>query len=236
MQETALEGYGWNWNTFWGSKECLQSNRRDLHKLDFVLKLIPKSYRRVAIQAGGNLGLFPKRLSTEFQVVYTFEPDPDNFNMLCKNAPEKNILKLQGALGAYSQGVNIVKGSETHTHEGTNHVEGVGTVPMLALDEFNLAVCDLLYLDIEGYESDALRGATITLGRTRPLVVAEFNEVAERRGCKLETFLQFMQWRMYVPIFRLYTDYVFVHKNEYNVRLIKEQAPSLAHINGAVAL
>ncbi len=37
----------------------------------------------VAVQAGGNCGLWPRELGQKFETVYTFEPDPVNFRCLC---------------------------------------------------------------------------------------------------------------------------------------------------------
>ena len=88
----------WEWSRFQGSKTQLRLLHRDLHCLGKVLRLVPG--RDVAVQAGGNLGLWPKRLAQEFRRVITFEPDPDNFAMLRHNAPERNIEAYQAALGA----------------------------------------------------------------------------------------------------------------------------------------
>ena len=50
---------------FKGSGTALKLNRRDLPELEQVIALTPQ--HRVAVQAGGNLGLWPKRLAQDFR-------------------------------------------------------------------------------------------------------------------------------------------------------------------------
>lgn len=37
------------------------------------------SNKKVVVQAGGNMGMYPRLLADMFETVYTFEPDPMNF-------------------------------------------------------------------------------------------------------------------------------------------------------------
>ena len=52
---------------------CFGIVRREVNDLQHMLPLC-KSYRRV-IQAGGNVGIWPKALAAQFEQVVTFEPD-----------------------------------------------------------------------------------------------------------------------------------------------------------------
>ncbi len=51
-------------------------------------------------------------------------------------------------------------------------VEG-GPIPMQTIDSLDLAECDLIWLDIEGYEVNALKGAKKTIDRFQPAVIIE---------------------------------------------------------------
>jgi FkbM family methyltransferase len=170
--------YGWRWNQFQGSADGLRWNRRDLaENLDPVLAEMKS--KKVAVQAGGNLGIFPKRMAQEFKTVYTFEPDPDNFRMMCANAPEGNILKFQAALGFERGLVGICKerrDGKPRTHEGLCHVAGAGTVPVFQIDDLSLPECDIIQLDLEGFELYALYGARNTIERCRPILMIEINK------------------------------------------------------------
>lgn len=168
---------GWPWNKFRGSEACLWWNFRDLANLDFALGLVRG--HDVAVQAGGNLGIFPKRLAEIFKKVYTFEPDPILFSHLRHNAPEKNIVAAQVAIGCSHEPVSL----ECHrrdlsgkpNHEGLTHVSGSGDIPQVMIDDLELKACDIIYLDIEGFEFNALRGAVKTIAKYRPVLGVEIN-------------------------------------------------------------
>jgi FkbM family methyltransferase len=167
----------WDWMNMMGSKACIQLNARDLYSLDTVMRLTRK--RSVAVQAGGNLGLFPKRLAEEFKIVYTFEPDEKLFACLEHNAPEPNIIPIMAALGCEHGTVGTACGRRDNSgrpvHEGLTYVTPEGSVPQMLVDDLELSACDLIYLDIEGYEFKALRGAEKTIERYKPTIAVELN-------------------------------------------------------------
>lgn len=167
----------WKWDTFEGSEAALKWSFRDLRNLDETLKIVPA--RNAAIQAGGNLGFFPKRLAEEFEAVYCFEPDPHLFRITSATACEANVIKFQAALGNERQ---LIRTSHRRRdpsgraeHEGLTHVAGTGIIPTLRIDDLALAHCDLIYLDIEGFELHALAGAEKTIQRCRPVIAIELN-------------------------------------------------------------
>lgn len=167
----------WKWQKLKGSPEALKWARRDLNNLDHVLTVTPG--RTAVVQAGGNLGVFPKRLAQTFETVYTFEPAGDLFAMLMKNAPEENIVKFQAALGDERCLIGMSRerrDGKPNNHEGITHVAGPGNIPTLRIDDLGLDVCDLIYLDLEGWELYALRGAARTLDVCRPVVACEINK------------------------------------------------------------
>lgn len=168
----------WNWSQFVGDPHAMKFAKRELVNLHAVIKRVPQ--RRVAVQAGGNQGLWPKYLAHWFETVITFEPDPSNFAAMALNAPEPNIVRHQAALGdvACSVGLSQERRSGTNgaAHAGLVHVHGDGDVRMMRLDDLHLSICDLLYLDIEGYELFALKGAVETITRCRPVIAIEVNQ------------------------------------------------------------
>jgi FkbM family methyltransferase len=160
-----------------GSKACLKWNLEDLVSLDIAMSLTKG--RKLAVQAGGNLGLFPKRMAEEFACVYTFEPDLALMSCLRHNAREPNIKAIQAALGDSDTPVRLECGRRDNSgravHEGLTYVAGAGDVPQVRLDDMDLPACDLIYLDIEGYEMHALLGAQRTVERFHPVLALEIN-------------------------------------------------------------
>ena len=127
----------------------------------------------VVVQAGGNLGLYPRLLSQMFGVVYTFEPDPINFYFLVQNCQVDNIIKLQAAVGYDRNPVMVQRVSMQNV--GMHQVVETekAAIPQLRIDDLNLKKCGLIALDIEGYEIHALRGAEETIQRCKPVIATE---------------------------------------------------------------
>ena len=202
----------WPWDAFLGSPACLKWSFRDLQQLDEALKLVPG--RKLVVQAGGNLGIFPKRLAEEFSRVITFEPDAKLFARLKLNAPEPNIQAIRAALGESNEPIGLAcrrrDTSGRAVHEGLTHVSGKGVIPQVRLDDMNLSACDLIYLDIEGYELFALRGAERTIERHRPVIGVENNRASTYYGVQRETIQQWILSKNYKLSFKLNSDEVYI--------------------------
>jgi len=194
-----------------GSRACLKWNIRDLRSLDYVIARTPR--RKVAVQAGGNLGLFPKRLAEVFAAVYTFEPDKVLFSYLEHNAPEHNIIPVNAALGCSREPVSTACGrrddSGRDVHEGLTYVSGSGDIPQVMLDDLNLQACDLIYLDIEGYELNALKGAEMTISKHRPILAVECNGNGRHYGSTKQELRAWLKARKYKAIKRIHGDDIY---------------------------
>lgn len=203
---------GWDWKGMLGSAPCLKWGFRDLRNLDAALAYT--TLRRTCIQAGGNIGLFPKRLAEVFDVVYTFEPDGRLYNQLRVNAPEKNIKAHMAALGDSREGVTMRcsrrDDSGRAVHEGLTHVAGSGDVPQILIDDLAITDCDLIYLDIEGYELKALSGAVETIQRSRPVVGVEVNGASQHYGSSREQVRAFFNQQGYKLVLRQHSDEIYV--------------------------
>jgi len=214
LNRRRLQNYrpNWNWKGFQGSDACLKWSFRDLENLERALTFV--RHKRVVVQAGGNLGIFPKRLAEDFVEVHTFEPDPILFGWLKANAPEKNIFAQQAALGKSREPIRV-SGERRDTsgraaHEGLTHVAGAGEIPQILIDDLALRRCDLIYLDIEGYELNALQGAERTIETFRPVIVVEINGNCKHYGVTDKALRGWIRERGYKCRFTLNSDEVFV--------------------------
>ena len=127
------------------------------------------------IQAGGAIGVWPLRLAQHFSRVITFEPEPVNWQCLIHNVEgieniECNNSALWSTAGAL---VSMELTQRMEGHCGAWHVEPGGDISTTRIDDMDIADVDLIYLDIEGSEYDALLGARNVLENERPVVGLE---------------------------------------------------------------
>ena len=133
----------------------------------------------VAVQAGCHLGLWPRRLARSFEFVYTFEAVPELAECARRNLEHSpNAILTQAALGAFNGEGSFSKraGGRGKLHEGGEFKCQVATI-----DSLNLIRCDLIYLDIERGELEALWGAQQTIERFSPTVMLEILSGEEKR-------------------------------------------------------
>jgi FkbM family methyltransferase len=210
--------------TMQGDERVLLLNLRDLeHVQETLNKYVPR--RRVAIQAGGNYGVFARYLSPLFDRVVTVEPFSDNFVKLVHNTRMcSNLTRVEGALhNPVRSRVQLVRERRYKTDRPPNdaiiHTAAASSrkywedVPTFTIDGLCPDACDLIYLDIEGDELMALRGASYTLRRERPVVVCEINANLNATECdddakgRLYAYLRHHDYA-FVESFR--SDHVFI--------------------------
>lgn len=197
---------------FQGDSRAVKWGIRDLASLNAVLKLVPG--RTAVVQAGANLGIFPKFLAKRFQAAYVFEPSQELFPTMTANAPESNIIRFQAALGEQPGLVGTACNRRKHgpgpIHPGLTHIDGPGIIPTLRLDDFGFPVLDLLYLDVEGFELFALRGAVETIARCRPVIAVEINANATFYGLSGDDVRGFIRALGYRHALSVHSDEAFV--------------------------
>lgn len=130
--------------------------------------------KRVMIQAGGNCGFYTKAYGEMFQHVYTFEPDPLNFYCLSLNLPEPHIYKQQACLGDKHKLVEITTSKANIGAYSVDVNAKSGFIPTLMIDDLALDICDMIHLDVEGWEFPALKGAIETIKRCKPVIALEW--------------------------------------------------------------
>jgi FkbM family methyltransferase len=165
--------------------------------------------QRTCLQAGGNIGIFPAALSRKFQTVYTFELDPDNFAALRMNLNHiDNIVYRNAALTDFhgSVGVDRIKPNNIGAHQ----VKADGDIPTVMIDDLGLEDLDLLWLDIEGSEHQALLGATKTIHACSPVIVLELKGLALRYGYSDNQTFDLMDSLGYKVSEKIGRDYIFV--------------------------
>lgn len=164
-----------------------------------VIKHLGKRDRGNVIQAGGHVGLWPLSLSKIFSGVYTFEPDPENYECLVKNTRGiRSIHSFECGLSSITRarilarspvntGGHYLKGPD-HDDQDSNAVQ----VNVMRIDDIGLSQCTGIFLDIEGHEIEALMGAEETIKRTSPILMLEVKDHIKKGGCSAEELHRYL--------------------------------------------
>jgi FkbM family methyltransferase len=197
---------GWLWPK--GDNHTWDAVWREVRsELPELLALVPR--RRVVVQAGGNGGIWVRELAAKFERVYTYEPDPINFRCLVHNCPFPNVVFTNGAVGDRA---DFLKMKHHPGNPGAAQVEAGEIIPVHRIDSLNLDACNLLQLDIEGFEHEGLRGAERTILRHKPVICLEMQKVdlAAQYGSSNELITAWLAERGYKLHMRMHMDNVFV--------------------------
>lgn len=137
--------------------------------------------RALIVQAGANVGIYPVALADHFRSVVTCEPDPANFACLEKNLAARDSLGRVGAFSAaFGERAGRCMPIEVQPRNcGAHRVSFTdkGAIPVITIDgalaSAGADACDCIWLDIEGGELLALKGAIDTIERFSPTIAVE---------------------------------------------------------------
>jgi len=137
--------------------------------------------KRVMITLGAHIGMYTRFYEKQFERIYAFEPDPFHFFCLTNNCPSDKVVKIQAAAGNENKLINIYEtGCNGHLTLGVNKTNNNGAfIPMIKVDDLNLPICDLLQMDVEYFEFEALTGSIETIKRCSPVIIAENGDTPE---------------------------------------------------------
>lgn len=179
---------------------------------DAALALANTRARRTAVQAGGHIGTWPVMLAAEFSAVITFEPDWNNFSALVQNLEERttgNVFPVRGILGQKRRPHGFHRSQKS---TGQHYVGSGESVPCFRIDDLGLENCDAIFLDVEGFEIPALRGAVRTIELCGPVIMVEENKRCVTQGFRLGQLEAELAALGYVILDRIGEDVVFVHE------------------------
>lgn len=167
MMQIERDETGWYW-----PRDDSQGRRiiaRESANIDRVLSMI--AGRGLIIQAGGNTGLWPASLARHFGVVVTAEPHPANYACLLANRMPANVRSLHAAFGGAPGWTGLAQ--HEHGNCGSYRRRGEGNIAVMPIDALQLPACDAIWLDVEGGELEALRGAARTIADFHPTIIVE---------------------------------------------------------------
>ena len=135
-------------------------------QVEYLLKLCKEKH--VAVQAGGWQGDAPLLLALHFDLVYTYEPAIENYGELVKSIDDQNIIPMFGLLSDKRGTGGVFKNKKNNS--GDYRSKEGGAIPRYMIDDLGLEQCDLIWLDIQGDEWEALHGASRTIEEFHPVI------------------------------------------------------------------
>jgi FkbM family methyltransferase len=159
---------------FWyGERELLE-----------LRKYVPRN--KIAIDVGGNIGVYTYHLSRLAKQVVTIEPNPDYCSMLAalnlKNVRLERVA-LSSRSGVASLRVPSVHGlpdtgmaSLESTAVSDDELHSCLEVPVRTLDSYRFQQVGFIKIDVEGHEESVIGGALETINRDHPAMLIEIEE------------------------------------------------------------
>jgi FkbM family methyltransferase len=151
------------------------------------IRLLPLlcSEARIAVDVGGNLGLYVHHFQKLCKSVVVFEPIPALQFYLRKqyrdirvegvalsDSPGKAELRMPVGIHSWATIASTNDLALADPSDGLTSIE----VPVRTLDSYALEGVGILKVDVEGHEESVLRGAIKLLSREKPNIVVEVEE------------------------------------------------------------
>jgi len=140
----------------------------------------------VVLDVGSNIGchtMAMSRLAGNGGIVFSYEPERNNFNVLAGNIAINNIRNVhvfQKAVGSTSGFISVPElDLEQTTNMGglsltTDYSQAPNyVVPLTTIDEQNFLRCNFIKIDVEGMEKLVLEGAKETISKFKPIIYVE---------------------------------------------------------------
>ncbi len=181
--------------------------------------LVAKQHRpklRGVIDIGAHCGSWTVEYAKHFKRVLAFEPNPNNYKYLERNAGSIDNVQIHNfALGAMSGEVQMNPGKDNSGQWHMSRKRGVAaTVKPLDSIYFDEDI-DLLKMDVEGFEFDVLLGAAETIRKHQPVICLEKNGLGLRYGIDDKVIDQLLKRLGYELVARENKDYAYVYTGEY---------------------
>jgi FkbM family methyltransferase len=129
----------------------------------------------LAIDCGAHIGYWGFDMAQRFAQVHAFEPSLPTYNCLVKNLAEfDNVTFHHMAVGDKPGRCDMREDKQRPGNTGSYFIApGQGAIEIVTLDSFEFPACDLLKIDVEGFELRVLQGAKHLIAEYRPVISME---------------------------------------------------------------
>jgi len=159
----------------------------------------------VFLDVGAHIGLYAIRLASKVSKVVALEPEPNNYNFLCRNVLANNLSEKVIALPIAASDENgyadlcVKSSSGAHTLEDSKNCKEKKRITTLKVDTLlrilRIKSVDLVKIDVEGHESRVISGMSKTLSLDPPRVLVIENQ---KTNLSLREFLAKLGYKVVV--------------------------------------
>lgn len=133
---------------------------------------------RTAIDVGAHVGLYASTLANNFNNVFAIEANKPTFDCLVKNMSAfDNVTSYNLAIGHKEERLSICRDATRDGNTGSYYVGPQNdfqvSVDMIRLDQLEFEAVDFLKIDVEGFETNVLRGGMVTIDKWSPVILME---------------------------------------------------------------
>jgi len=192
-------------------------------EIQFLISLIQIIPDAICLDVGANIGTHALAMSREAAQVFAFEPQTDTFDLLSKNISDNEIENCKAFQFGLSDQEDQVMIYLNPANNGNSSIHSENLVDSSdvqekielkiadkVLSEENVSRVDLIKIDVEGHEPEALLGLKETIVNHLPYVLLEWNNDRIREGFSqhklFETFFKEYEWRPVADSLQLYLD------------------------------
>lgn len=173
-------------------------------EVEFLSQLISKD--SIVANIGANIGALTIPLAKLAKKVYAFEPNPHLYHILCGNIAINNLTNVE----AYKLGVGEKDGTmycqdleKFSSNNGAHSLVSNGDDSFAVHVTPNVPACNVVVMDIEGMEEQALRGMQSMIEACNPFIFVENDH--KDKSASLITFLEnqlnYKCWWFISPLF-----------------------------------
>ena len=204
----------------------------EIHLQDFYSRFIKSD--DVIVDAGANLGYLTVQFAKLCKKVYAFEPQSYVFNQLCTNILFNNLSEKVStyrlALGdekgmgqlwcidkedfgqVWNWGGRGLEWENSH-HKSTGEEREEDKVNIVTLDSFKIKKCDILKLDVQGYEWQLIQGGKQTIENSLPLILLESDPKRSENDKKVINYLKNLGYSNYRYLINTKEDCILINRN-----------------------
>lgn len=178
------------------SRQLLNRGQYDWDEVQLLASLLDQTSRIVFVGAHVGALLVPVTKASGASEVIAYEPSPKNHRMLLMNLALNGLQRVRVENAAVGAEPGTVRFTENRINTGNSRVlrdSGEIEVSVVTLDDTlpqSWPVVDLIVMDVEGFEVNAMRVAARTLAKTRRLYIEFAPEQLEEQGSSVDEFVE----------------------------------------------